>query len=480
MLLVDRRYALVNFCLAGMEMAWFLPFWLLIFSPSQPPWLSYMVLLAAQLAWIVLLDLLNRTQLAHPAFDLAALGLLILTSLLAVGLSLFQGRTADQAGGEIWQSLQSALDFSKGFPPGLALLVANLFLWQRATNATSRELSFFSVGVSFRLGLLLLIASAGLFTRLRGGNLLPLLWVYVGMGLTAIAVARINEKAAGAQSAGKPLPARRLLQLLLAVGVTAGCAALLSHLYSPAGLSSLFERLSPLWALLRPVIDFALWLLVVILTPILAGFESLLRGLLSGYQAELQPVPAPEELRLPSQLDFASRIPEWVWAALLRGAIALAIVIGVLLLIALLFAGLEKTRRASRQAEAEEESLELMSAGGGILTRGLRAWGGALRRMRSFELSRGLLAAISVENIYANLCRLARLRGYGRRPSQPPDDYLPTLAQAFAGQEAALARITAAYMRVHYGDHPVDAVELAQVREDYRAVRRVFSDQGPS
>jgi hypothetical protein len=83
-----------------------------------------------------------------------------------------------------------------------------------------------------------------------------------------------------------------------------------------------------------------------------------------------------------------------------------------------------------------------------------------------------LLAAISVQNIYANLCRLARQRGYPRHPAQPPDDYLPVLAQAFSGQEEALTRITAAYMRVHYGDRPVTPDELAEVRRDYRLVRK--------
>ena len=86
-------------------------------------------------------------------------------------------------------------------------------------------------------------------------------------------------------------------------------------------------------------------------------------------------------------------------------------------------------------------------------------------------MSTHLLAAISVQNIYANVSRLARDRGYPRRPAQPPDDYLPVLVRALGGFEDQLARITAAYMRVHYGDHPVSRAELAQLREDYRAVR---------
>ena len=87
-------------------------------------------------------------------------------------------------------------------------------------------------------------------------------------------------------------------------------------------------------------------------------------------------------------------------------------------------------------------------------------------------MSRQLLAAISVENIYANLCRLARQQGYPRRPSQPPDDYLPVLAQAFDDQKPPLARITASYMRVHYGDYTLTQDELTQIRADYLQIRQ--------
>ena len=46
----------------------------------------------------------------------------------------------------------------------MGLIAINLVLWQRATSATSRDPSFFNVGVSFRLGMLLLIAGAGLLS----------------------------------------------------------------------------------------------------------------------------------------------------------------------------------------------------------------------------------------------------------------------------------------------------------------------------
>ena len=87
-----------------------------------------------------------------------------------------------------------------------------------------------------------------------------------------------------------------------------------------------------------------------------------------------------------------------------------------------------------------------------------------------------MLAAISVQNMYANLCRMAGRRGYPRHPAHPPDRYLLRLVQAFGGQQEALARITSAYMRVHYGDRAVTVAELVQLRRDYENVRTAESE----
>ncbi len=119
-----------------------------------------------------------------------------------------------------------------GLPPAVAILITNLFLWHRATTATGRDISFFNVGMSFRRGLLLLIAGAGLYGHLRGGAPLLLLWLFLGFGLSAVALARIDEKARPAQSAGVPLPPRRIAQLALAIMATVAGAALLSSVFT--------------------------------------------------------------------------------------------------------------------------------------------------------------------------------------------------------------------------------------------------------
>ncbi|MCB0071419.1 MAG: DUF4129 domain-containing protein, partial [Caldilineaceae bacterium] len=109
--------------------------------------------------------------------------------------------------------------------------------------------------------------------------------------------------------------------------------------------------------------------------------------------------------------------------------------------------------------------------GGGLLGRGAERLRDLWDLVRRYGLGTQLLAAISIQNIYANTSRLARLRGFSRPTAQPPDLYLPALQAAFPGCGNELAHITEAYMRVEYGDQALDNIELDRLRADYRRVR---------
>ncbi len=164
------------------------------------------------------------------------------------------------------------------------------------------------------------------------------------------------------------------------------------------------------------------------------------------------------------------RVP-WLPDLLMNALVIVGIIVAVVAGVGFLLLYLEHVRKEGMRDEAEDEGTEPATFGGGILERGVSALRNMADMIRRFGLGSDLLAAISVQNIYANLCRLARRRGHPRRPAQPPDDYLPVLVDTFGGYEDQLDRLTAAYMRVHYGDHPVTRAELSQLREDYRAVQ---------
>jgi hypothetical protein len=466
--LANRRLALLFLCLAGMEAAWATPFWLLIYAPAPPPWAAYGLLLAWLLAWTMTLELLSRAGLRSPLYDLLALGLMAVTSLLVVRVVLYRGWPLTDLG---WfgQMVRDVAGFSGGFPPVLGLMAANLFLWQRATVATSRDPSFFNVGVSFRLGMLLLIAGAALLAYVRGQSIVSLLWIYFALGLTAVAIARISEKAAEAQSAGTPFPMRRFAQLLLAVGLTVGGARLLSSLYTPDGIRHFLRVFDPLWELAKPLVYALLLVMARLLNPLFLWIDAQLAAMLRGRGLEvpeLTPI-----VPTAAQTNPFQNLPAWLPSLLLDVFLVIGIVVAVIAGAGLLILYLEHVRKEGLRDEAEEEGSEPATLGGGILGRGMAALRNMAGMIRRFGLGPDLLAAVSVQNIYANLCRLARRRGHPRRPAQPPDDYLPVLVDTFGGCEEQLDRITAAYMRVHYGDHPVTMAELSRLREDYRAVQ---------
>lgn len=478
MLLANRRMGLLYFCLAGMEIAWITPFFLFFYRPlaDMSPSIVFVGLFGTLLAFILVLDLLSLLQVDWPFYELAVVGLILVSSLLFVRFWLYGGLPL---GDFRWlgNTLGALFDFHQGIRPELILLLTSVLLWQRAANATSRDVGFFGVGLSFRLGLLLFILGASILSFVRGQDASLILWLFLAMGLTAVALARAAEKATTALSPGGLPSLRRLGQLLLAVGATVGAAALLSVFYTPAGLKRvLLVCLRPLWVLLGPVLQLLLQLLFIVLQPIFLALEWLLTRLmqnvdwtfigemLDSFKLGLETEKAVE----PSEGIF-SGLPPWVWTALRYLFILLALVV----LVGLVLLFLNRVRARRERAETEQESGEDITLGGAALDRGLRWLRDMAGLVRRFGLGRQLLAAISVQNIYANLCRLARQRGHPRHPAQPPDDYLPVLARAFPGHVEALARITAAYMQVHYGDQPVTAAELAQLRQDYLQVRQV-------
>ncbi len=475
MLLASRRVAFLQLLLAAMQAAWIAPFLSLAWpwTPASlrlPPWEAWLIALGGLLAWMLVLELLSRA-FESPLYETIALGLLVAAGPLLVRLVLYRGGPPWDVSW-IGRSLADTANWTGGLPPLIVLVAANLLLWQRASSATSRDLNFFGVGLTFRGGLLLLLLGGALYGGIRGAAPLGLLWLYLALGLTAVAVSRISEKAVDAQSTGRLLPPLRLLQTLAAVGGAIGVSWLVSLAYSSANLRSVIRLFEPLLEFVRPLLLALLVMVARLLNPLLLWIEEVLASMLGDFSPDLAE-PAPIITGTEGGPNPLEGVPAWPFELVRDALVIIVTVLVVLGLVIFLLLYLERVRRSGLAAEAEDEGLDRATFGGGILNRALGSLRGAAGLVRRFGLSRDLLAAISVQNIYANLCRLARQRGKPRLPSQPPDDYLPVLGQAFPDQEERLRRITAAYMRVHYGDQPVQAEELASLREDYRVLREL-------
>lgn len=480
MLLTNRRHRMLFAALAAMEVAWFLPFALtllihwqrgsaqlgvrLLYGADQAPYLLFLVCWSLLLLYLAGADLLNRRQIDFPQRELLMIGVMIGAFLVAVRLLVFPTLSLTDWR---WLSTTVGLIFngSAQAAPVLFILTVNFFLWLRVALSSDRSLTFFAVGVSFRLGMLLALVGNSLYilvARQPVAAALVYLWLFFGFGLLAVALARVDEKAINAsQSSGNALPWSRLVQLIAITGGAVALAMGSALLYTPTAIRMVLGWFSPLWQLLGALFLRLFFAIFWLVTPLLEWFAELMRALL----ARLEPNEIP-----PQEFGVGELDPSMVTMdELLRNAtlmryllIALGLFVA-LVVIALIFV---RPRPRIVPEEAEASSATGFSGVGNPFRR-LRDLATLLRR---YGLRPGLLAAISVQNLYANVCRLAGRRGYARPPAQPPDEYLPHLQAAFPGQESALTRLTAAYMRVHYGDQPAAGEELAQLRADYATI----------
>ncbi len=484
-MLLNRRLRLLFICMAGMDVVVFTPFFLLLLgmpllwrAGEMPPRLAILTPLAwmwpSILAAMLVLEVLNRRRVGDRAYFALTLGLMVTSTLLAVRLILHPGAgLADW--GWVADTADTFFNFHRGLRTEFVVVAGGIFVWQRAIRATSRGIGFFGVGMGFRIGVLLLILGGGLLSGLNpayGESAQFLLWAYFGLGLVAVAIARLDDKSKnGLSSKGAVMPRPMLTAVVLASALCVGLMAGLSAFFTPAHMRSAIAWFNPLWAVMGDLLVRLLALLFLLLTPVLNFMEWIFDRLMgnSNLAEALRQLTelAPREDTV-QQLDPLAPVPIWVFQSIRYGVVGV-VLLGVLFL-ALLF--LARVQARNNADEDEEIGQEAMRLDGNFLRRGLDRLRELARLAGRFPLGSQLLDAITVQNMYANLNRMARRRGHPRRPAQPPDEYLPVLALAFPGQDEALDRLTAAYMRVHYGDRSISREEMAQIRQDYQAVRQ--------
>ncbi len=484
---LSRRHRLLYLALLGMEATVHTPFvwlvsrrWAQMGVPLADLSLgkTWLLLAGTLLAVLLVLDLLERAIHDDGRYRGAAAVLAVVTALGAVRV------WAHPQGGILWltETLRALWALPARLEPSAFVLLWTLVLWWRASVLSGRELGFFSVGLSFRLGLLILLVEGGVLAwgdpaGTQAG--LQLLALYLFWGLWAVSLARADDKAADAPgSAVALLSWGRLAQLLALIGLTVGALHGVAVWLTPDRLLAALHSLDPLWALLGWGLSWVLYGLAFVLAQVARGMAFLLAPLVQEFDlAEILArmgalLPREELAEDPGAVAPPGPYARLGWILLRLGFLGLllaALVGGVLLFLA-------RARDQALETRTDEEVGHTQLAPEEPLSPRLGSWLDRwLQAMGRLRGGPGLLAPTSVEHIYANLCRMARRRGHPRRPWQPPDRYLPGLCRAFPGHQEALARITQAYMQVHYGDRSLDPEALAQIRRDYDAICRDFA-----
>lgn len=471
MLIPRQHRILMCIGLSLMDAAWFAPLFVVLWPfEGLRLLLAFGWLLVALLTGVVLLSGVRSLHLA-PLFSYPIVSLLAFTSVVLVIYGIVYRPVPLLSPAWLNTTYRNLSPLSLVPKTELVLLITGFLVWLRAGRLVGREFEISSISLSFRLGLLTLITFGSLFRSLSlHSDLLLLVWLYIGGGLMSLALARSYEVPFRFYKQAPALAFGRLIQLLAVVLATVGIGflcwqllpvafiPLLRHLFNPVGKVLIFVFqvvLLIVFFVALDIIQLARALFMRLPLPALQGVEyvlqvarELLAALLGVTGALLDP-------------------PPWLLVLIEAGLIGIVVFMSVRVLLTVL----ALVRGVPPQESAVESRLDV-ALDGDMLRRGLAQLRSLADLLQRYGLSQQLLAAISVKNIYANLSRLARRRGYPRKSSQPPDAYLPILVEAFEGYGEPLARITEAYMAVHYGDRLIAREELRQLRRDYDTIRQ--------
>ena len=480
MILENRRYRILYIAMAAMDVACLLPYVLTWIEHGRRwsdapisaqaatlltrPVMLFLFWWLLMVAYLVVADLIERRKMTSPRRELVFLALVVTTSLAGIRLFIYPLQDS-QSQQWLGDTVRSLLEFSEGVTPPLLFILLNTFLWARVAMATDRELTFFTVGVSFRLGLLLAIVGGALLSTLGGRSVQEALFYFTtffGFGLVAMAIARIDEKSVGdTRSPGRKIPIARLVDIVALTSVIVGVALSTLRVFTPGAVRAWLSVFEPLWKVVGWVLAWLILALFSVLGPLMDRLLLAIQRMASGSE------PAQTQMGPPPPLEFGSDAAMRDWTFLRYGLVVAAIVVVLAILWFLFVKPDDEAGQSEQEPPDQEETRSAIAPAMPNLGR-LRDW---LRMLRRYGMNQRLLNAISVENMYANLGRIARKRGHPRLPSQPPDDYLPQLASAFPGQQPRLERVTAAYMRVAYGDLPIAQEEMDTLRQDYEAIK---------
>ncbi len=340
-----------------------------------------------------------------------------------------------------------------------------LLLWARALQASGRSLPFSRLKGNVRWLWILSAIVAVASSRNPAAHPFPVLVACYPLGLLVLLISHTDEKAANAASTGAFMPRPVTLQIVLLIAAI--CVIGLVPLLTTADfLTPLAEKGFSL--LLLFLLEVTLAIVFLVYPTMIAVIEAAFSLFGSRDAPALATLPSAADL-LEDNVGITSTLsalPPWVLTALRIGAIVLLIAVaaGIVLLVS-------RIVRPRRHEPVRAEVRRRATRGDSLLGRGLSQLKEMLDLARRVGVGQQLLAAISIQNIYANLSRMADQRGYTRKKYQSPDNYVEDLVGAFGGHQEMLQRITDAYMRVHYGEHEIDREELKQMQAGYRTIR---------
>lgn len=319
----------------------------------------------------------------------------------------------------------------------------------RALSFAQRPLTLWVVGFQFRLGIVIFFGVATLAALSVRVDFIGWVFVYFGLSLVSISLARIEE--AGQE---RPLGGKWALVMLCVIGVTMLLGFVAAQLLTLDAVNAFFNLLAPLRVVVQILVTLVaipFFYLFEFLAGLLAPLFEVLRQAVTGLFANLH---FNNEATTRVANEVAQRLE------IILPYVRYVAVVGLFVLLGLLIARALNRRMKWREDELfdrepldERETLLLEKQ----------------RRPHAARVGTREIRAENVRRIYAALLAHAEALGLARREAETPLEFLPRLTTRFPEAAAAFDTITRAYVAVHYAQEtPTDA----RVRE----LRGVWQD----
>ncbi|MEM8859555.1 MAG: DUF4129 domain-containing protein, partial [Chloroflexota bacterium] len=359
-------------------------------------------------------------------------------------------------------------NFTDGLRPENGLLLFYIIAWVYVIWVTSNALGYIEIGRAFQLGLFVSLIGLGLLAR-QDGLRLGLFAPYLVIGLASLSLAQIDARIANGQhSPGRSLTVWEMAQWIAAIMLMVGLGSLVANLIAPELVRAIVQ---PILRFLAIAFEWIVWAMFLILTPIIRWIFTVIQSIFEGIQIDFSLSGSETSSGDSQEVDF-SVVEEIIQVPQYRYLIVIIVLLfGFFILWAILNRTLLTRYVSIDESQQAEEAQPILGQLNGLGR--LRDW---LDRLRG-RIPKSLLDPNTMENIYANLCRLADKRGYPRPVALPPDEYLSQLVAAFPGQEKPLRRITNGYMRTHYGEIQLPESDLQEMIVDYQSIVNSVEDE---
>lgn len=465
------RRELVFFALALMEACVVAPLITALISLVTPLQPSPLLITEIFLGALLLVHYIIRASLqfsSHPILRSSLLGLGMLLSGLLLVHQLLHARISlwDPTWlADIFRNLQTDELLSLD----VAVFLLALFVWWRGIVLAQRRLDSDTVVSRFRSGMVMLA-----ITTMVSGFLLPsapyqFVFAFFFVSLLGIALARAEE--VGQQYGGSQSPFS-LGWLATVVAATLGVLILAAGVATLLTDRNISRFLGPVWEAQRIIFTFLTYVILFVVSWVGRGVIELLESIMGdvdtrGIEFALTPPEIGGNVEALGESPFT---PEQ-----LALAKAVGMIFAILIILLLIVSSLRRLRaRAGRRRDEYRESvwegINVRNSLRDLLNDGRRRLGEMTNALSHSRLGQ-MFAALTIRRIYAHMSALAAELGHPRALYETPYEYQPTLEQAFPNNHEEVARVTEAYVAVHYGEVPDQQTNLQMIRAAWERIQ---------